>query len=325
MTDILLAALINYYNGSARKRKNFYDGLRKAMMMILLSPNQSLTHSVMMENSMVTLIMSPMIRQPIHSGTSLKVEGGMLRMIEILNRIRKKMKLWQKVLRAFGKRLTYFVSPFLNKPKTFYHSSFVVLHPSLSDRIPSVIPEYFGVAKLGILLAQEIAKHFDLIAVGVDTFSNDTYEALVRKTNDLWGDFYWPPMEDNNIVLSEKSPIFNELIADNTAFRMVTDYLKNKMDVTDQLPWIQYDFTAEKITYISVAQEFCRKFSAVAFARDVFEGRRLPFPIKIKNMMENSESYSRTFKCPTNTLETVSSDHWIQFPYIKIEDRPNNY
>ncbi|KAG5894012.1 hypothetical protein JTB14_031012 [Gonioctena quinquepunctata] len=57
-----------------------------------------------MENSMVTLITSPMIRQPIYLGTSLKVKGGMLRMIEILNRIRKKMKLRQKVWRAFGKR-----------------------------------------------------------------------------------------------------------------------------------------------------------------------------------------------------------------------------
>ncbi|KAG5867372.1 hypothetical protein JTB14_008488 [Gonioctena quinquepunctata] len=88
------------------------------MMIILLSPNQSLTHSVMME------IMSPMIRQAIHLGTSLKVRGGMLRMIEILNRIRKKIKLRQKVLRAFGKRGRLISRQYVKNRKSKYGIKF---------------------------------------------------------------------------------------------------------------------------------------------------------------------------------------------------------
>ncbi|KAG5880994.1 hypothetical protein JTB14_018004 [Gonioctena quinquepunctata] len=199
---------------------------------------------------------------------------------------------------------SFIIDPFrestLQLTKDFLLQQFVVLHPVLFDRIRSGNPEYFEVAKLGLLLAQEIAKHFDpsgRLYRSDDSLSNDAfYNTLMERTHNLLITYYLKSdysFHGRNLRLEPTNGtiMLNELIADNTA------------PVTLDPKY----FDVEQIVFIAAAQEFCGKYSAVGFARDLFEGRQLPFPIKIQNMISNSESFSMAFECPEGSSMTLPS------------------
>nr|XP_023028014.1 neprilysin-2-like [Leptinotarsa decemlineata] len=220
--------------------------------------------------------------------------------------------------------LNFFVGPFTNTPKTFYPSNFVVWHPPLYDEQYFYLSNYLGVAKIGLLLAQEVAKHFDpigrLFRTGdVSTSSNDYYSMIISNTEKILYEYYLKtPYTFHGTSIDflsiNGSHFINEMIADYTAFRISTHYFETNT-IRERLPWIFNNITEEQIFIIAAAQEFCGRYSKAEFLRNILEGRRLPFPIKIQNMMSNSPSFSKAFKCSDGSAMTLDSSVMVQFPY----------
>lgn len=55
----------------------------------------------------------------------------------------------------------------------------------------------------------------------------------------------------------------------------------------------------------------------------IFESEQLPTPLRIDNIMKNSESFSSAFSCPKGSRLNPEEDK-LQFPYIKEFDDYNN-
>ncbi|CAH1175824.1 unnamed protein product [Phaedon cochleariae] len=225
--------------------------------------------------------------------------------------------------------LNYFVSPFQDIPKTFYTSDTIVLHPGIFSRVPSDLPDYIIVAKLGLLMSQEILRHFDptgrlFMTNGVRS-SDEKYKVLVESTRNLMNSFYLknPINYHQKTVHLQKingDHLLNELISDNAAFRLLTDYY-GTLGEQKQMPWIRDGFTAEQVFLIAATQEFCGIYSEVDLMRDLLERGRLPFPIKIQNMVSNSAFFAESFECPVGSEMSFPPELMIQFPYIpEIDD-----
>ncbi|XP_074035688.1 neprilysin-2 isoform X2 [Leptinotarsa decemlineata] len=221
----------------------------------------------------------------------------------------------------------YFLRPFSSLSKPFYASNFVVMHPSLFDRIPLVQPHFIVVAKLGMLLAREILKHIDranrLFRSNDNKFESDTQSNIFYPKNtlnidELYNNFYSKsPYRFHETAIDVEIlnvTIFtNEMIADITAFWMVTDYFQ-RITTPENMPWISSDITQEQVFIIAAAQEFCGRYSGAEFIRDLRQGRRLPFPIKIENMMSNSEYFKMVFKCSEKSkAEDIYGDYTFDY------------
>ncbi|XP_028131522.1 uncharacterized protein LOC114327191 isoform X2 [Diabrotica virgifera virgifera] len=220
-------------------------------------------------------------------------------------------------------RLNFFISPFSKRPESFYSSDSIVLHPTVFKYVPSDLPEHVRLAKLGFSLAQEIAKHFDPIRRLFMTdnlkSNDDFYDDLVKNMNELFETYYTKtPLTFHNSNLKFK-PVngklfLNELISDNAAFRLVTDYVK-ALKKTKELPWINSSIPVHQSFFIAFGQEFCDDQSEAIFMRDLFEKRQLPPIIKIRNIVSNSEYFAEIYKCVEGSTLWLDPSVIRQFPH----------
>ncbi|XP_028131521.1 phosphate-regulating neutral endopeptidase PHEX-like isoform X1 [Diabrotica virgifera virgifera] len=219
--------------------------------------------------------------------------------------------------------LNFFISPFSKRPESFYSSDSIVLHPTVFKYVPSDLPEHVRLAKLGFSLAQEIAKHFDPIRRLFMTdnlkSNDDFYDDLVKNMNELFETYYTKtPLTFHNSNLKFK-PVngklfLNELISDNAAFRLVTDYVK-ALKKTKELPWINSSIPVHQSFFIAFGQEFCDDQSEAIFMRDLFEKRQLPPIIKIRNIVSNSEYFAEIYKCVEGSTLWLDPSVIRQFPH----------
>ncbi|CAG9835134.1 unnamed protein product [Diabrotica balteata] len=225
--------------------------------------------------------------------------------------------------------LNFFVSPFSKRPESFYSNDAIVLHPTVYKYVPSGLPEHIRVAKLGFFLAQEIAKHFDPIGRLFMTnnlkSNDDFYDDLVKHMNELFDTYYTKtPFTFHKSNLKFK-PVngklfLNELISDNAAFRLVSDYVK-AIKKTKELPWIiNGTITVHQSFFIAFGQEFCDDQSEAIFMRDLFEKRQLPPIIKIRNIVSNSEYFAEIFKCVEGSSLWLDPSVIRQFPHPPVDD-----
>lgn len=227
--------------------------------------------------------------------------------------------------------LHYFVSPFNTKPVTFYTSNAIVMHPGVFKEVPSGLPEHIRLAKIGFPMAQNIAKHFDPLGRGLMTDNiktNDAYyNELVKQTNEIFDQYYIKnpfPFHKSSLKFKpvSSSDYVNELIYDNAAFKLVTDYLHKLKKKPINLPWISSGkISLNQSFFIAFAQEFCDDQSEVSFMKELFETKTLPSQIKIRNIISNSPFFGESFKC------FEGSNFWLDpsvirpFPYSP----PDNY
>ncbi|XP_057662589.1 endothelin-converting enzyme homolog [Diorhabda carinulata] len=217
--------------------------------------------------------------------------------------------------------LHYFVSPFNTKPVTFYTSNAIVMHPGVFNEVPIGLPEHIRLAKIGFSLAQNLAKHFDPIGRGILTdnikTNNAYYNDLVKQSKEIFEKYYMKiPYPFHRSFLKFK-PIngddyINELIYDNAAFKLVTDYLHKMKKKSKNLPWISSGgISFNQSFFIAFAQEFCDDQAEVSFMKDLFETKTLPPQIKVRNVISNSPFFGETFQC------SEGSSFWLDPSVIR--------
>lgn len=110
-----------------------------------------------------------------------------------------------------------------------------------------------------------------------------------------------------------------DAISDNTAVRMTMDSISLEND-THVLPWISMTYSKEKLLFIVLAQEFCKKTTPTDFMFDVKENDQLPAILRIENIVSNSKSFKTTFDCPTGSAMDFYSQLKNQFPYLDLNE-----
>ncbi|CAH1176046.1 unnamed protein product [Phaedon cochleariae] len=211
--------------------------------------------------------------------------------------------------------LLYFVDPFETEPKTFPPSRHIVFPPGFVYGMSPKLPAYVELATKGFRLGEQIAKHFEK-----DDFSKelqDREERIYTRLEsdadelDLIGDIKYKfdnvHYEISNIRCVGKCA--NEIFEDNTAFRLVTDIFKDLRDSTI-LPFMDETVSTEK-SYVSfIAHEFCKRQTIVEMIADLYGGRKLPAPMKTRNMIRNSNFFNQLYQCG------FENQNMNQFPYI---------
>ncbi|CAG9863437.1 unnamed protein product [Phyllotreta striolata] len=236
--------------------------------------------------------------------------------------------------------LNFFVNGFYTKPVTFYTSDSIgmyvvvlellqipveipVLHPEIYKSVPTSLPEHVRLAKLGFSLAQGIAKHFDAVGRlfmtdGIRS-SDNYYDELIKHMMEIFNNYYTKtPLSFHNSNLKFKpvsGKLFaNEMIVDNAAFKLITEKF-GKIKKQKDLPWINNgSITLNQTFFIAGAQEYCDDQSEATFMLDLLEKRRLPYQLKIRNIMSNSELFTKSFECLEGSALWLDPSIVRQFP-----------
>ncbi|VEN39956.1 unnamed protein product [Callosobruchus maculatus] len=238
----------------------------------------------------------------------------------------------KSVLSLVGKQatptsiLTNFVSAFDGRPKGYQTIPFIVFHPSALAKSLLDIPEYIVYTQIGMHLAKELARHFDGTGrkhfTSPDISSSDQfYKYIADQTNTFVTNFFLKDSytfmgntysyQNINITL-----LLDELISDNAAFRLVHDYIKENTNI-QSIPWASQSYNNDQLFFIIAAQQYCWETTDVSFTLDILESRNLPSPLKIQNIVSNSEEFSEAFSCPEGSAMRLDSSVITQFPRVE--------
>ncbi|GJQ83827.1 hypothetical protein Trydic_g5685 [Trypoxylus dichotomus] len=212
----------------------------------------------------------------------------------------------------------HFSKPYDTEPRSFYAAETIAVPYGLLRNMPLDVPGYVLVARAGIHIAQEIARHFDPVGIRGLNLNDDTkteYERLEARYS-----FERTRIVNKQTVKFESKDLtVNREIADNAALRMVTetyDKLLNNID----LPWIKESFSKEKIMFLAVAQEFCQNINMIDYMLHIYEKPVLPAPMRIEVMLANSRTFSNVFECAKGTNMNNEEITRLQFPHLDDED-----
>ncbi|CAG9854573.1 unnamed protein product [Phyllotreta striolata] len=208
--------------------------------------------------------------------------------------------------------LKYFINAFATKPQTYPPSRVIAYQPGFLYGKSTKLPTYVKLAKLGLPVVMQLSKHFTKndFEKPLEDRERKVYEQMEKTFNTeyLMNKIkYTVENIDFEIEDSTGNHLnYDSIFAENMAFRLETDAFE-KDENLEYLPFLQ-DFDRAQSFIVIALQEYCDKNTLPDFIGDYYK-RLLPAPIKFRNILKNSEFYSKSFNC-TDTFERK------QFPYI---------
>ncbi|XP_018319405.1 endothelin-converting enzyme homolog [Agrilus planipennis] len=210
------------------------------------------------------------------------------------------------------------------KPFTVYSKKLTIFPPAVLRKYDVSLPSYLTKAQVGMALAREIGQHFDSVGrhygLKLKGAQNSTYTAMETFMKNVLLKELTRTLGKRTLRLKIDPELsIKDRIAENTGFRLVSEHLEN-LDQEPLLPFIMKTFSREKIFFIAVAQEYCTEIDPYKYMKDAFESETLPAPMRVENIVSNSEIFSATFGCPEGS-KMNDNPAKSQFPYLtKSED-----
>ncbi|XP_056631192.1 uncharacterized protein LOC130441497 [Diorhabda sublineata] len=195
--------------------------------------------------------------------------------------------------------LKFFVSPFDTYPRTFPPFKDIVYQPGYVFDITKDLPNYVILAKKGLPLAQEIFKQI-IYNDHPNQLNNEEiiiYKYLNKSSNteNLLGSRYTVEKIECEVEgASEINLNYESLVCDNRAFELVSELFQNEPN-DEELPFVNNIPVEENFLTLAL-QDFCKPNDLADFIADYYN-KKLPAPIKIKNMITNSNLFIDTFNC----------------------------